>query len=174
MTGGGLHCLTWLVVGVHRALIVEADGHGASNVFAKHDDGGFGAGAGRIGVRIVGVGQFAVLMLRQSSGTLLLGRSPCCLDGDKLRPRGNLAVDMRGHLGLIAGSVKALVSPHVRKQAGIETAAAGATRCRKRTSPVASQSSTHGLVSYNQRKSDDRLSSTRQWCALRSAALIAH
>lgn len=31
---------------------------------------------------------------------------------------------------------------------------------------VASQSSTHGLVSYNRRKTDDRISSTRQWCAL--------
>jgi hypothetical protein len=39
---------------------------------------------------------------------LLLRRSPCRFDGDKLRPRGNLAVDVRRHLPLEAWRVKAL------------------------------------------------------------------
>ena len=73
-----------------------------------------------------GCRKFAVLVLLQGAGALLLRSSPCRFDGDKLRPRGNLAVDVRRHLGLEARRVKALVALHVRKQAGVESAAAGA------------------------------------------------
>jgi hypothetical protein len=92
-------------------------------MFAEHDQGGFGVTAWRLGVRVVGDVEFAVLVLLQGSWVLLLRCSPCRLDGDKLRPRGNLAADVRCHFGLEAGRVKALVALHIRKQAGVETAA---------------------------------------------------
>ena len=87
---------------------------------------GFGVRAWRLGIRVVRDVEFAVLVFLQGSGVLLLRGSPCSLDGDKFGPRGNLAVDVCRHLGLVAGSVKALVALHVGKQAGVETAAAWA------------------------------------------------
>ena len=42
-------------VGMHWT-VVEADRHRASDVFAEHDDGGFGAWAWWLGVRVVGTG----------------------------------------------------------------------------------------------------------------------
>ena len=92
-------------------------------MFAEHNEGRFGVTAWRLGVRVVGDVEFAVLVFLQGSGVLLLRRSPCRFDGDKLRPRGNLAVDVRRHLRLEAWRVKALVALHVRKQTGIEAAA---------------------------------------------------
>ena len=124
MTGGGSAAtLVQRCAGCAPGNRFSANGHRASDMFAEHDDGGFGAGARRLGVRVVGDVEFAVLVFLQRAGTLLLGRSPCRFDGDKLRPRGNLAVDVGRHLGLEARRVKALVALHVRKQAGIESAA---------------------------------------------------
>ena len=54
---------------------------------------------------------------------LLLRRSPCRFDGDQLRPRRNLAVNVRRYLRLKAWRVKALVTLHIGKQTGIEAAA---------------------------------------------------
>ena len=62
----------------------------------------------------------------QGTGTALLGAVEGAFDGDKLRSRGNLAVDVRCDFGLVAGSVKALIALHVRKQAGVVSAAARA------------------------------------------------
>jgi hypothetical protein len=75
---------------------------------AEHDQGGFGVTAWRLGVRGVGDAEFAVLVFLQSSRVVLLWRSPCRLDGDEIRPRDNLAVDVGSHLGLEAWRVKAL------------------------------------------------------------------
>ena len=115
-----------LVVGVHRAFIVKANRDDSPNLLAKDDKGGFSAWAGRLGVGIVRFRKLTVLVFLQSTWTLLLWRSPCGFDGDKFWPRGNLAVDVRRHLGLEARRVKTLVALHVRKQIGIETAAAWA------------------------------------------------
>jgi hypothetical protein len=99
---------------MHRAFVVKAHRHRAPNVFAEHDDGGFGAGAWRLSVGVVRFRKFAVLILIECAGTLLLGGAPRGFDSDKLRPRGDLAVDMRRHLRLEARRVKALVALHVR------------------------------------------------------------
>src|SRR6187402_1778017 len=72
---------------------------------------------------MVGDVEFAVLVLLQGSGVLVLRRSPCGFDGDKLRPRGNLAVDVCCYFRLEAWRVKALVALYVSKQTGVETAA---------------------------------------------------
>ncbi len=111
---------------VDRTIGVRANGHGSPDVTAKHDDGGFGVWAGRLGVRVVGRVEFAVLMLLQGTGALLLGRSPRRFQLHKLRTCGKLAVDVRRDHGLVAGRVKALVTLHVMKQAGVEPAAARA------------------------------------------------
>ena len=100
-------------------------------MFAEHDEGGFGVAARRLGIGVVGDVEFAVLVLLQGSGVLLLRRSPCVLDGDEFGPRGKLPVDMRRHLGLKTWRVKALVALHIREQAGVETAA---TRARDASS----------------------------------------
>lgn len=124
--GGALRHGLWLV---HGALWVKAHRHRASGMSAEDDDGGFGAGARRLGIRVFR-GEFAVLVDLQGSGVTLLGSSPSRLDGDKLRPCGKLSVDVGRHLGLVAWRVKALVALHVVKQARIVSATpwAGDTR----------------------------------------------
>ena len=62
MVGGGCSWLTRLVVGMYRAFVVKADRHRTSDMFSKHDDGGFGAGARRLGIGIIGFREFAVLV----------------------------------------------------------------------------------------------------------------
>jgi hypothetical protein len=118
---------------VHRAIGIGANGQCASGMFAEHDDGGFGVAAQRLGIRVVGDVEFAVLVFLQRAGTLLFGSSVSRFDGDKFRPRGNLAVDVGRHLGLEARRIKALVALHVCKQAGVETAAARAGMPRNRS-----------------------------------------
>ena len=114
-------------VGVmHRAIGIRANGDGFSDVPAKDDDGGFGVGAWRLGVRVVGGIELAVLMFLQRTGTLLFRVAPRCLKLHKLRPCGKLPVDVGGGLHLVAGRVKALVALHIVKETGVESAAAGA------------------------------------------------
>ncbi len=98
-------------------------------MFAEHDDGGLGTEAWRLGVRVLRR-EFAGLVDLQGSGMPLLEHSPCGFDGDKLRPRGKLAIDVCRHLGLVAGRVQALVALHVMKQAGVVAAAAWAGDAR--------------------------------------------
>jgi hypothetical protein len=93
---------------VYRAIRIRAYGYGLPCVATKDDDGVLGGGAWRLGVRVVGRIEFAVLVLLQGSGTLLLRVAPCCLKLDKLRLRGEFTVDMRRDLHLVARRVKAL------------------------------------------------------------------
>jgi hypothetical protein len=102
--------------------------------FTENDDGGFRAGARRLRIRVVRSVEFAVLVFLQRTGTLLLRVAPRRFDLDKLRTCGNLAVDVRSDFQMEARRVKALVALHIRKQAGVISAAArtGKSKLRQR------------------------------------------
>ena len=61
------------------------------------------------------------------SGPLLSCVPPAVLDLDKLGTGCNLAVDVRGELDLIAGSVETVVALNVTKQGSVVSAATGAS-----------------------------------------------
>ena len=90
---------------MHRAFVVGANGDGLSGMASKDNQCGFGVGAWRLGIRVVGRIEFAVGVLGESAGALLFGGSPRRLDLHKLRPCGKLVVDMRCDFGLIAEPV---------------------------------------------------------------------
>lgn len=76
-TVSGRHAGWWVrslvvlvVVSVHRVLVAQANRHRVPHVLAEDDDGGLGAGARWLSVRIVGLRGFAVLVSRQRAGTM--------------------------------------------------------------------------------------------------------
>jgi hypothetical protein len=72
---------------------------------SKDDQCGFGVGAWRLGVRIVGRIEFAVGVFGEDAGALFFGGSPRRLDLDELRTRRKLPVDIGCDFGLIAEPV---------------------------------------------------------------------
>ena len=112
----GLCCgCSWIM---YRALVVGAYGDGGAYAFSVDDDRGLGCFARKHWLRI---GVFdSILNLAEvpalhGSGPLLSCVPPAVLDLDKLGTGCNLAVDVRGELDLIAGSVEAVVASERHK-----------------------------------------------------------
>jgi hypothetical protein len=73
---------------VYRAVVIGANGDGLSGMASKDDQCGFGAGAWRLGVRVIRRIELAVGVLVERAGALFFGGSPRRLDLNQMRPCG--------------------------------------------------------------------------------------
>jgi hypothetical protein len=58
---------------MHRAIVIGANDDRLSSVASEDDQCGFGVGAWRLGVRVVGRVEFAIGVFRENAGALFPG-----------------------------------------------------------------------------------------------------
>ena len=109
--GGGavrmFGCGLWIM---HRAVEVSANGEGGADALAVDDEGGLGGSQDRAGSAsgfLMTVFDLSYVGKLDGSGSLLFGTAPTVLDLYEVGTGGDLAVDVRLNLAVIAGGVNA-------------------------------------------------------------------